>query len=168
METGRHVEVAAEDGFEAFFRAHYANLVGAMHLLTGERTEAEDLAQEACARLFERWSRVSAMESPAGYLYRTALNLNRSRIRRVSLRLRHLLPAPSAPDPAQRMERRVEVIDAVASLPRAQREALVLVEWLDLDAEEAGLVLGIEAVSVRGRLHRARATLRVRLGDIDG
>jgi DNA-directed RNA polymerase specialized sigma24 family protein len=45
---------------------------------------------------------------------------------------------------------------------------LVLVEWLGYTAEEAGRILGIEAVSVRGRLHRARGTLRERFGGSDG
>jgi RNA polymerase sigma-70 factor, ECF subfamily len=168
METGTRSQVAAEEGFEAFFRTHYSNLARAMYLLMGDRTEAEDLAQEAFARLFERWARVSVMESPAGYLYRTALNLNRSRVRRLSARARRVMPGPPPPDPGERMASRLEVIEAVASLPPPQREALVLVEWLEFDAEEAGRILGIEAVSVRGRLHRARATLRQRLGEIDG
>jgi DNA-directed RNA polymerase specialized sigma24 family protein len=57
--------------FEGFFRAEYPQLARAGYLLTGEAAEAEDLAQEAMARTFERWDRVRAMESPAGYVYRT-------------------------------------------------------------------------------------------------
>ena len=52
----------------------------------------------------------------------------------------------------------------LASLPRTQREALMLVEWLGYSAEEAGSILGARPSSVRGRLHRARATLRERFG----
>jgi len=61
----------------------------------------------------------------------------------------------------------MEALRAVASLSRPQREALVLVDWLGFDAEEAGRVLGIEAVSVRARLHRARTALRKRFGGAD-
>ena len=43
-----------------------------------------------------------------------------------------------------------------------------LSNWLGLGSEEAGHVLGIEPSSVRGRLHRAHATLRELLGGIDG
>jgi len=53
-----------------------------MYLLTGDRREAEDLAQEALVRAFERWSRVRSMANPPGYVYRTAINLNRNRLRR--------------------------------------------------------------------------------------
>ena len=55
----------------------------------------------------------------------------------------------------------------IATLPVAQREALILVEWLGLGSEEAGRVLGIEATSVRGRVHRGRDTLRGLLGESD-
>ncbi|HLA93241.1 MAG TPA: sigma factor-like helix-turn-helix DNA-binding protein, partial [Actinomycetota bacterium] len=60
-----------------------------------------------------------------------------------------------------------DVRTALARLPRGQREALILVEWLGLASEEAGRVLGIDASSVRGRLHRGRASLRDLLGDPD-
>ena len=167
MEAGTRVGVGAEAGFETFFRDHYSNLARALYLLTGDRAEAEDLAQEAFARVFERWSRVSSMGTPSGYLYRAAMNLNRSRLRRMAVRARRLVSTPESADPAMDVETRHEVVRAVASLPPAQREALVLVEWLQLDANEAGRILGIEPVSVRGRVHRAKATLRERLGGID-
>jgi len=37
-------------------------------------------------RVLERWDRVGVMDSPAGYAYRTALNLQRKRIRRLAVR----------------------------------------------------------------------------------
>ncbi len=54
-----------------------------------------------------------------------------------------------------------------ARSPRRQREALVLVEWLDLDIIEVAELLGITQASVRGRLHRARRALRERFGGSD-
>ena len=55
-------------------------------------------------------------------------------------------------DDGQMTERRIDLLRAVRSLPRTQREALVLVGWLGYTAEEAGPILGIDAASVRGRL----------------
>jgi hypothetical protein len=49
-------------------------------VITGSRGEAEDLAQEAFTRLFERWDRVAALDDPTGYLHRTATNLFRNQI----------------------------------------------------------------------------------------
>jgi DNA-directed RNA polymerase specialized sigma24 family protein len=58
-----------------------------------------------------------------------------------------------------------DVQRALAQLPRRQQEALILIEWLGLGSEEAGRVLGIDASSVRGRLHRGRTSLRELLGE---
>jgi RNA polymerase sigma-70 factor (ECF subfamily) len=59
------------------------------------------------------------------------------------------------------------VLELLRTLPLEQREALVLVGWMGMSAAEAAGVLGIEGASVRGRLHRARATLRERFGGMD-
>jgi RNA polymerase sigma-70 factor (sigma-E family) len=157
----------AEEGveFETFFRAEALSLGRALYLLTGDRAEAEDLVQEAMARTYERWDRVRRMDSPSGYVYRAALNLHRRRFRRS-----RLVPFPSSPpaaDPAEVAGLRSDVHRALQSLTRQQREALVLVEWLGFDSEEAASILGIRASSVRTRLHRARTALRTQLGGID-
>jgi RNA polymerase sigma-70 factor, ECF subfamily len=157
--------------FERFFEVEYPRLARALLLLTGDPLEAEDLAQEAFARAFERWARVGALESPVGYVFRTSLNLHRKRLRHLRVRARHVLRVRAsrggAEDPAGVVESRLEVQRALAALSREQREALILVEWLGLDAQEAGAVLGIEAVSVRGRLHRAREALLERYGGVE-
>jgi RNA polymerase sigma factor (sigma-70 family) len=161
------LDPAERESFEAFFRAHYASVVRALVVVSGGEAEAEDLAQEAFARVLERWERVRAMESPVGYVYRTAFNVNRNRLRHLSRSLRHrAAPAPEI-DPATEFEARSELRRVLAKLPASQREALVLVEWLGLDADEAGRVLGIEASSVRGRIHRARRTINEHLGGED-
>jgi len=72
-------QVAQRLEFEEFFRAEYPGLVKAFYVLTADRAEAEELAQETMARAYERWERVGAMGSPAGYLYRIGVNLNRHR-----------------------------------------------------------------------------------------
>jgi RNA polymerase sigma-70 factor, ECF subfamily len=76
-------EVGEASVFEEFFLSQHERLFQALYLLTGDRSEADDLAQEALLRAYERWDRVGAMESPAGYVYRTALNLHRSQLRRL-------------------------------------------------------------------------------------
>lgn len=161
---------AADPGpaFAEFFRAVYPRLARGLLLLTGDPGEAEELAQEALARAFERWDRVGGMESPEGYVYRTALNLNRKRLRGLAVRARRLLGVGAPADPADEAVARADVRRAMAGVPRPSREALVLVTWLGLSTEEAGRILGIGAASVRSRLHRGRAALRERLGARDG
>jgi RNA polymerase sigma-70 factor (ECF subfamily) len=160
-------EVGEARAFEDFFLAEHERLFQALYLLTGDRHEADDLAQEALLRAYERWDRVGAMDSPAGYVYRTALNLYRSRLRTLVVRARRVFADVPAEDLSGPVSASHDVRRALAQLPRGQREALILVEWLGLPSEEAGRVLGIDASSVRGRLHRGRASLRDQLGDRD-
>lgn len=166
--TGMMDERASERArFEGFFEAEYTRLARALYLMTDDVAESEDLAQEAMVRVYERWARVSAMESPTGFLYRTALNLHRSRMRRLAVRARRTWGGPAAVDPAVAAEVKGELGQALASLPDGQREALVLVEWLGMSDEDAGRVLGIKPVSVRVRVSRAKAALRGRDGEDD-
>lgn len=108
------------------------------------------------------------IRDPAGYAYRTAFNLRRSWLRRLAMAAAKRPEPASGRDEVEAAERRVDVLRALAELPRTQREALVLVAWADMTAEEAARVLGIQPVSVRGRVHRAKATLRQRMGGPDG
>jgi RNA polymerase sigma-70 factor, ECF subfamily len=80
----------AEPGmdFEGLVEAEHGPLYGSLCLITRDRAEAEDVMQEAFLKVWERWDRVREMADPTGYLYRTAMNLYRKRLRRASLVLR--------------------------------------------------------------------------------
>jgi len=167
LEPGVVSEVTTESqagdvprSFERFFQDEYERLGRALYLVTGDPVEAEDVAQEAMVRIYERWDRISAGGSDVGYLYRTALNLYRSRLRRAAVRLRRGPNVAAKADPLSVAEDRDELGRLLADLPEGQREALVLVTWLGMTDQEAGVVLGIEPVSVRVRLARAKAALR--------
>jgi RNA polymerase sigma-70 factor (ECF subfamily) len=166
-ETLEDVTPVTIPGFEEFFQAEHVRLARALYLLTGSAAEAEELTQEAMVRVYERWDRVRQMDSPQGYLFRTALNLHRSRLRWVANRARHILQPTASPDPAEVVQSRDILSRALASLPTGQREAVVLVEWLGMDQEEAAAALGIKPGSVRARLSRAKADLRRMLEDED-
>jgi RNA polymerase sigma-70 factor (sigma-E family) len=163
------LEIGSDEGlgFEAFFDRHYASVAKAVMLIVGDGHEAEDLVEEAFARAWERWDRVRVMASPVGYVYRTAVNLNRNRLRRIGRELRRLRAPDSAPDPASIAEVRDDVRRALAALPVAQREAIVLVGWFGMDVEAAAAVLGLKPSSLRSRVHRARSALREQFGGLD-
>jgi RNA polymerase sigma-70 factor (ECF subfamily) len=155
--------------FDSFYRDQYVRLVRALLLMTLDPAEAEDLAQEALSRVYERWDRVQEMGSPEGYLYRTALNLNRKRVRRLLVRARRGLGLrPPDQEDLSSVDDRIAVLAAVARLPRAQREALVLVELLGLDTKDAARLLGVKPGSVRSRMMEGRRNMRVHLGGTDG
>lgn len=146
--------------FEAFFAQQHVRLTRALYLLTGSAVEADDLAQEALVRVYERWDRVGHMESPEGYLFRTALNLHRSRIRWLAVRARQRLDPTPTTDPADVVQDRDSIVRALNSLPAGQRAAIVLVEWMGMDHEDAASTLGIRPGSLRARLSRGKAALR--------
>jgi RNA polymerase sigma-70 factor (ECF subfamily) len=159
--------VATVSRFEEFFEAEHVRLARALYLLTGSAAEADELTQEAMVRVYERWDRVRGMASPEGYLFRTALNLHRSRLRRLASRARQIIDVSPSPDPAETVEIRDRMARALAGLPTGQRGAVVLVEWLGMDPQETATALGIRPGSVRARLSRAKAALRKMLEEED-
>jgi RNA polymerase sigma-70 factor (ECF subfamily) len=156
----RALHLVPPDTFETFFELQYTNLLKAMYLVTGNRHEAEEITQDAFVRALERWDRVRGADNRAGYLYRIAVNLYRSKLRRLARGARKTpKPTPDS-DPFEAADDRDAVGRAMTNLSEGQREALVMVEWLGMTDEEAGAVLGISPVTVRVRRHRARANLR--------
>lgn len=153
--------------FSAYFAAQQESLVRAMYLLTGDPSEADELSQEAFVRVYERWSEISKMDSPVGYLYRVAFNLNRRRMRRLRRFVGRMTPveATGGLDPEARAISRRDVAEALLSLNREQREVIILREWLDLTTDDVAAVLKISPSAARVRLHRARQALRDCLGD---
>ena len=165
-------EVASEQGdaapaetFEAFVSANHAPLYAALCLLTHDRYEAEEIAQESFVRILERWDRVRDMENPAGYLFRTAMNLFRKRYRRVLFALRRAVSFVERDEGFEHVEARDVVIRAIGALPVDQRKALIVTSLLGYSSEEAGRILRIRPSTVRARATRARAGLRASIGE---
>jgi RNA polymerase sigma-70 factor, ECF subfamily len=153
--------------FEGFFDAERDRLFRALCVITGSRSEAEDIAQDAFVKVLERWDRVSGMDDPAGYLHRTAMNQFRNRYRRAAVALRaRVWPGPSH-DVYETVERRDEIDRALGSLTPRQRAALVLTEVLRYPAEEAGRMLGIRDSTGRALVFQARSAIKKQRDDTD-
>jgi RNA polymerase sigma factor (sigma-70 family) len=146
--------------FAAFFQAEYPRLLRAMFLVTGDRHEAEEIAQDAFVRACERWDLVSRAANRPGYVYRMALNGYRSKLRRLARGARKALRPQDEPDLFAAIDDRDALGRALARLTKGQREALVLVEWMGMTDDEVGELLRISPVTVRVRIHRARAVLK--------
>ena len=146
--------------FESFFEEQKERLLRILSVITGSRAEAEDLAQEAFTRVFERWDTVAAMEDPAGYLHRTAMNLFRNQYRRARVALGRAVGVGPEQDVFKPVEDRDAAARALGALTPRQRAALVLTEALGYSGEEAGRLLGIKASTVWALTHQARAALQ--------
>lgn len=147
--------------FEDFFEATNRRIFTALCLVTGDRYEAEEIVQDAFVRILERWDRVSALDDPESYLFRTAMNVFRNRYRRAALAVRRTLSlAPQASDDLAAVEARDEVIRLLRPLPPKQRAAVLATSILDLSADEAGRLLGMRPATVRALASRARTRMK--------
>ncbi|MDP9340657.1 MAG: RNA polymerase sigma factor [Actinomycetota bacterium] len=146
--------------FETFFELEHDRLFGALLLVTGNRHDAEELMQEAFTRLWPRWDLVQSLANPTGYLYRTAMNLLRMRMRRARTFVRLALPHRAHRDAFAEVDARADVASALARLTERQRAALVLTELLGMPADEAARILRVRPSTIRSLATQARAALR--------
>lgn len=151
--------------FEGFYLANERRLFRALFVLTGSRDQAEDLAQHAFCRVWERWDHIAGLDDPTGYLFRTAFNAHHSATRRAVRAARrvvevmvHTAPTP-APEPADLAADRDDVARALELLTPRQREAVVLTQLLDCDATHAARIMRIRPATVRVLVSQARAVL---------
>ncbi len=111
-------------GLEAFYTAEYPRLVRALDAYCGDLGLAQELAHEALVRACERWEKVSAMDSPGGWVHRVAINAANSTFRRRRAERRALArPAaqpPTADDPPD-TEMGALIRDAITGLPAHER-----------------------------------------------
>ena len=159
---------ASVAAFEEFFLAEQRRLHQALFAITGTRSEAEDIGQEAFLRVWERWDRVSGMEDPAGYLHRTAINVFRDRSRRLVLAMKRAARIAPRTNEFDAVEARSVVASVLGQLPPRQRAAIVLTEGLGYSAEEAAELLGIKGSTVRALHFQARSALNQSKETFDG
>lgn len=147
---------------EEFCRRIRPRLVGALSLYCGDVQVAEDTTQEALARVWDRWDELSQMTSPAGWAYRVAINLANSWFRRVRARRNRERRASQERVRAPRggVAEALVVRQAVAGLPRRQREAVVLRYFEDLSVRETVRLMGCAEGTVKALSHQAVSTLR--------
>lgn len=159
--------VDRDEAITALFQEHYRPLLRVAALLVDERDEAEELVQEAFARLYQRWPPRDVDAAPA-YLRSVVLNLARSRLRRRVVALRHrttVTDTPGADEAAVLRDDQRAVLAAVRTLPQRQRECVVLRYYAGLSEAEIASALAISAGSVKSHTSRAMATLATRLED---
>lgn len=157
--------LAETASFEVFVTDSQTRLFGSLCLMTGSRHEAEEIAQEAYVRVLERWDHVQRLDDPTGYLFVTALNVFRKRLRRTGIALRRSIGMAPSQDAFGAVEDRAVVLDALAQLPPDQRTALVVTALLGYSSEEAGRMLGARPSTIRARATRARTALRDLIGE---
>ena len=128
--------------------------------ILGDEATAEDVAAEALARTFARWPRMKGAAHLEFWVLRVAGNLAVDAARK---RGRSVVTMEAAPA-SETATLRLALAAALRSLPRRQREVLVLHYLSDLTEEEVATALGIAQGTVHTHLHRGLTALRARLG----
>ena len=168
----------ARGGDETALRALVEHVYPAVHrwalVHTGDPMEADDLTQDVLVQMIRKIESFHGDARFSTWLYSVTRNAATDRFRKRARRTRivedpkaHLELLPRGPaDPAKEAERR-ELGDILGvyfnELPERQREILDLVELQGIPSVEVAQMLGIEAVSVRAHLFKARRRLRERI-----
>jgi DNA-directed RNA polymerase specialized sigma24 family protein len=128
------------------------------------REDAEDAVQDALMALVRRVGALRAAEAVTSWLFVAVRHACLRRIPEVVLVPVEVAGDPAGADLAGGVVDRMVVAEALAALPAAYREVIVLVDLLDFPVERTARQLGIGERAAKSRLHRARRALAVLLG----
>ena len=150
--------------------------------MVGSREEAEDLVQDTYARAFRAWQQYQPGTNLRAWLFRILTNLNIDRGRRAQRApdsqpleegdyfLYNKLESTMSdenPDEERVIEKLSQnaVVEALADVPHAFRDAVVLVDIGEFSYAEAAHILDIPVGTVMSRLHRGRRALKQNLAE---
>ncbi len=157
--------------WEDLVLAHRPRLRSAVYRILRNRDEAEDVADEAIARLVRTRSGGEDILDVPAWLTRIGLNLAIERARQFVRRARKLadveeMKRPSVTDPrveVEKMEMREIMWRHILDLPVRKQQVLVLRDMESLSYREVSRLLGIQESTARAHAHSAREELRGKL-----
>ena len=146
--------------FESYVTARRAHLRRTAYLLCGDWDRAEDVVQDALARLFVHWRRASRADDIDAYVRRTLINAFLADQRRPWRRdvIRDQVPdtTVAGPEPTDRDA----LWAALRDLGPSQRAVVVLRFWEDLSVEQTAAALNCSTGNVKSQAARGLARLR--------
>jgi RNA polymerase sigma-70 factor (sigma-E family) len=149
---------------------HVPRTIGFAYLLTGNRSEAEDLVHEAFVRAVGRLQHLRVPDTFDAYLLRAVVNLHTSTLRRLRTERRYLERAEErvAADSELDVAERDRVWRALQNLTPRQRAVVVLRYFEDLPERAVADVMHCSVAAVKSLTARALETLRNDLRSDDG
>ncbi|WP_436526982.1 SigE family RNA polymerase sigma factor [Actinoplanes sp. HUAS TT8] len=154
--------------FDGFYRDTSRRLLRYAYGLTGDPGEAQDLVQEAYARAWQRWRKVSAYEDPEAWLRLVVNRLSTDRWRRIGVRRARAAAEPPPAPVGPPSEDVVVLVRAMRELPEAHRRALALHYLLDRSIAEIATETGSSLGTVKSWLSRGRTALAAVLSSEEG
>lgn len=159
-----------QQDFDAFYSAELRPVVGLAYVLSGSRTGADDLAQDAFVKAYKHWDRISTYDNPGAWVRRVVANQAVSRIRRRAAEAKALLRVKgSAYNVPELSPDVVAVWGAVRELPQRQAQTVALRYYDRRSISEIARILDCTENTVKTHLLRAKSTLKAALdqGDHD-
>lgn len=148
--------------FDSFYQATWKEVYRPLAATIRDADLAAEAVDEAMVRAWVRWSKISQVSNPAGWVYRVAYRWAIDGLRRRATEQRLLPRLFGREEVAAETEPGLD--GALAGLSDGQRAVLVLVYAFDWPEREIAEVLGIPPGTVKSRLHRGLAVLRKELG----
>lgn len=158
----------SREAFKSYVSARSAALLRTAYMLTGNKSDAEDLLQTALAKTYLSWDSIRDRESVDAYVRRIMLNTRTSwwrRHRHVSEFATDDVPEIAVGhDETDRVALHDALWTALAELPKRQRATVVLRYYEDLSEAETAAALGVSVGTVKSTTARALAKLRDHAG----
>ncbi|MBC7375605.1 MAG: SigE family RNA polymerase sigma factor [Frankiales bacterium] len=153
---------SAREEFRSYVAARSPALLRTAYLLTGNRSDAEDLLQTALAKTYLAWDRIRDREALDGYVRRVMVNTQTSwwRRRRVDAFTTDDVPERPSRDATADLDLHDALWTALATLSARQRAMVVLRYYEDLPEVETARVMGVSVGTVKSTTSRALASLR--------
>jgi RNA polymerase sigma-70 factor (sigma-E family) len=153
-----------DEGFDALYRECWPRAVSSALRFTRDAGRAEELAQEAFTRAFDRWRQVSRHPAPAAWVLRVVINLAIDDARKQQRRPTADLPADLADAQTEGHDvstvTSLAVTEALAALPAKQRQAVTLRYIGGFEEPEIAAAIGVRRGTVKTHLKRGVARLR--------
>ncbi|MBR7831717.1 SigE family RNA polymerase sigma factor [Actinospica durhamensis] len=157
--------MAAGLDYDEFYHATFHRVVGQVFAMTGSLAEAEDSVQEAYARAWQSWNKISEYEDPEAWVRSVAFRISVSSWRKTMSRFTaHKRQAQSEEQPALSPDR-LAIMNALRLITPEQRQVIVLHHFLDRSVEEISRETGAPTGTVKARLARGRRALAPHLSE---
>lgn len=142
--------------FEHWYRTEHARILATLTFVIGDLYLAEEVVDEAFIRAYDKWERVRLLGSPAGWTYKVAINLVKRRSRRLTRQYGPLVNSPAESAVPLGVQ---EIWKLVSTLPKRQREVVVLRYIGDLTEIQIANILGVARGTISQTLRAAHAKL---------
>jgi RNA polymerase sigma-70 factor, ECF subfamily len=159
-----------QEQFRFLVERYHRGLVVHLYNLINDQHTAEDVAQEAFIRAFNKLSQYNDTYAFSTWLYRIADNIAYRHLQQTKKTtdfdaIEELVPDDKLPldEATDKIFTREAVRSSIQSLPVAYRQVIALYYWDDFNYEEIAVIMGRPVGTIRTWLHRAKEDLRKEL-----